>query len=215
MKRLLLISVICVLFFVPALAEKWPGSNMLSSPYTVSLAAWVPIYEEPGYDFACKRIVGEDGIYTITAECLDEEGSVWGKLKSGVGWVDLTRVRTMGQPPVTATHADVLDLNYETYYHVVIEKSPHMSKIAFRANETVTDVAVTALEYADWGYMPVQTLHAQPLMQKGTYLVAGVVFYGDMTAYGISFRDAQGMERHYAVTVSGRNGDLEMQEYVY
>lgn len=210
MKRLcalMLTVILCILLAGAALAQ--------SVNYIVKLEAWVPIYTEPGYDAASKRIVGEDGRYTITEEQLDEEGNIWGKLKSGAGWVDLTRLRTMGEPPVTATYAGILDLEYETYNHVVVEKSPYMTKIAFRANEMVTDVAVTTLEYAEWGYRPGQTLHKQPLLKEDTYLVVGVVFYGDMTAYGISFFDDRGAERHYAVTVSGRNGDLEMQEYVY
>ena len=44
--------------------------------------------------------------------------------------------------------------------------------------------------------------------------MAGVVFYGDMTTYGISFVDEEGNERYYAVSLSGMNGALVLNEYV-
>ena len=39
-------------------------------------------------------------------------------------------------------------------------------------------------------------------------------FPGDMTTYGISFTDADGAARHYAVSISGKDGSLVCAEYL-
>ena len=44
-------------------------------------------------------------------------------------------------------------------------------------------------------------------------LVADVVFYGDMTAYGLSFTDESGIQRHFAITMSGFDSSLVATEY--
>ncbi|MBQ2956335.1 MAG: hypothetical protein IJE08_07730, partial [Clostridia bacterium] len=106
------------------------------SEYQVTLDAWVPIYNEPDeMDGACIGIVGEDGVYTIIAEVQDELGNVWGELKSGAGWVNLNYVRFMGQPPITAYLADVIDSIDAEWCDVVVDNSEYMTRIAFRANE--------------------------------------------------------------------------------
>jgi hypothetical protein len=88
-----------------------------------------------------------------------------------------------------------------------------MVRIAFRANERLNNVRFTTLQYGDI-YEVVENHHWIHWMEEDTYFVAGVVFYGDMTTYGISFLDAEGNERHYAVSISGMNGALVMNEYV-
>lgn len=47
-----------------------------------------------------------------------------------------------------------------------------------------------------------------------SHIVAAVAFYGDMTTFGISFTDASGVQRHYALYISARNSSLVLEEYV-
>lgn len=54
-------------------------------PYTTTLAASAAIYTAPGGSFS--GYVGEDDIYTIVEEAYDDDGNLWGRLKSGIGWV--------------------------------------------------------------------------------------------------------------------------------
>jgi hypothetical protein len=59
-------------------------------PYTTSLKATDDIYDGPGYDYGYLKEVGEDGVYTIVEERIGDDGFLWGRLKSGAGWVRLT-----------------------------------------------------------------------------------------------------------------------------
>ena len=86
-------------------------------------------------------------------------------------------------------------------------------EIAFRAYEPLTDVALVSLDMAaDAAPIPSEVLAFLPDMSPDAPLLAGVVFYGDMTTYGLSFTDADGRSRLFAVSVSGRNGMLILEE---
>lgn len=69
-----------------------PPSHM---PYTIKLYASKRIYRGPKLQSGYVRSVAENGIYTIVDEDRDGDGNLWGKLKSGVGWV-LLEVNTAG-----------------------------------------------------------------------------------------------------------------------
>ena len=58
-------------------------------PYTVKLLANTPIYKRPDLNSAFVDYVGKAGTYTIVEEALDDNGNLWGKLKSGLGWIPL------------------------------------------------------------------------------------------------------------------------------
>lgn len=186
------------------------ASGVPQLPYRISLPAWTPVSSEPSYDVDCRMIIGEEGVFTIVEEQHDGEGSIWGRLKSGAGWVDLTCVRTSENPPVTANYAEAVPLTPENHSVFSAGKSEDAVRIAFRANEPLTAVRLTALELVDAGYAEAALLHELPVLEEDTYLVAEVVFYGDMTAYGISFTRADGTEQHCTVTISGRNGGVIM-----
>lgn len=59
-------------------------------PYTTRLSAALDIYNLPGAYNRYLRDVGISGTYTIVEEDYDEFGNLWGKLKSGAGWVQLS-----------------------------------------------------------------------------------------------------------------------------
>ncbi len=59
-------------------------------PYTTQLSAARNIYNGPGNDYSHVQDVGLTGIYTIVAEKYDAYGNLWGKLRSGIGWVQLS-----------------------------------------------------------------------------------------------------------------------------
>lgn len=59
------------------------------SPYTVTLEGATWVYQQPSFDSLCVQSVGEDGIYTIVEEAWDSTGRLWGRLRSGIGWVAL------------------------------------------------------------------------------------------------------------------------------
>ena len=65
----------------------------LTETYTVKIRQNnFPIYTNPGYNYPKADTTADIGVYTIVAECRDEDGNLWGRLKSGVGWVDVTLI---------------------------------------------------------------------------------------------------------------------------
>ena len=193
------------------LAELEP--ELTETPYVTALEAWLQIHEGPGYDFSYKSSVGKDGKYTIVEEAMDYEGNIWGRLKSGAGWVDLTYARTAKDAPLIAAFADDAMADQDGCILYAAEESPYSTKILFIANEKLTNVRFTALNPGETLYDSAETLYNVGTLTEKTPFIADVVFYGDMTAYGLSFVDSAGDERHFAVMLSGRNGAIVVEEY--
>lgn len=173
------------------------------------------IYAGPGYDYGFVGVVEKTATYTIVEEQVDDEGILWGRLKSGIGWVDLTetRARNEADEQVSANYADETLLKSGKYHEFIVEESEYLEKLAFRSYENVTDVQFTWLVW-DGETMEVdKVLHTIPELKAGEAFVAGVVFYGDMTMFGLSFVDEGGLTHYYSVSVSGRNGSLVFTEY--
>lgn len=184
-------------------------------PYTLTLDAAVPLFDGPGYDFCYVRAAGQDGVYTVVEEAWDEEGNLWGRLKSGAGWVDVSAVRAGNgeKALLTAAFADETLLDGTGYTQYIADDSDYMVKLVFRAGETLSKVSFLSMQFGENGYEPAETLYTLDTLSPETPFVAGVVFYGDMTAYGLTFTDASGAVHGYTVAVSGRNGSLILNEF--
>lgn len=173
------------------------------------------IFDGPGYDYSYLGTVREAGVYTIVEEAEDPDGNLWGRLKSGAGWIDLTSIRTEEylSAPITVSYTqDITPGSPEYLYRG--EKSEFAVQITFQPNEPITDVTFHLLEFTETSYTPGEPLLTLPPLNPGSAFTAEVVFYGDTTAYGLSFTDASGAQRHFAVAISGRNSTLVLWEYV-
>lgn len=60
-------------------------------PYTTPLAGSTEIYKEPDSSSKYVQDIGKKGVFTIVKEAYDSSGNLWGKLKSGLGWVLLKK----------------------------------------------------------------------------------------------------------------------------
>ena len=80
----------------PVEAEPVPTIPLHDVPYTTGLSASTLIYTKPDRSSKQVQSVGVDGIYTIVEEAYDSVGNIWGKLKSGAGWVMLHEVNPSG-----------------------------------------------------------------------------------------------------------------------
>lgn len=172
------------------------------------------IYAGPGYDFGFVGTVKEAGTYTIVEEAWDVEDNLWGKLKSGAGWIDLTEVRHCLQFPkaLSAGYANELLLKSGNFIHFDASVSDYPVQVVFRANESLTDVVLYSME-----------LHETMELSKEIYslskfgpekpLVVDLDFPGDMTTYAIRYTDGSGNTFCYCICISGRNGALIMFEY--
>ncbi len=100
------------------------------------------------------------------------------------------------------------------YHEFITENSEYTVKLFFKANEALTDIRFSLLEYGDSGTLNVaKELYTLPKLTPDKPLVTGVVFYGSMTTYGISFTDSNGQTHRYAIQTSGKDGSLLMNEY--
>lgn len=172
------------------------------------------IYEGPGYDYVFVGTVRERGTYTIVEESWDHEGNLWGKLKSGAGWVDLTEIRSedYAKALISANYADENFLLHGAYHLCSGDESEYRIPIAFRAYGTLRDVALFAYEFSGEDYVMGADFFTLSELTEEMPLVAELAFPGDMSMYGIRFVDENGNTHIYSIYISGRNGALVLTE---
>ncbi|MCD7765297.1 MAG: hypothetical protein LUH53_02090 [Lachnospiraceae bacterium] len=198
--------------------EKTADSDMEAGnelPYTIRITRNdLPVFDGPGYDYGYVWTIYSAGTFTIVEEQEDSEGILWGSLKSGIGWIDLSEAvsEETNEQPITAVFASDQIVTEGDYLEYVSDDSE--TTLAFRPNEELKDVTFSLLEYDEEGEWKIsEERYTIPDLSEGDVFVAGISFYGDMTAYGISFTDEAGEERCFAVHISGRNGSLLLDEY--
>ena len=179
--------------------------------YILNISGNQSVYSGPGYDYGFVMSVGISGLYTIVEEAWDSEGNLWGKMKSGVGWVDLTAVRAENQNPplLTANFADNSKYGID-YYDYATDFSDYAVPIRFRAGQDLHFMNFYAVDYDYFGLPQLRHLYSHGYMEADVPVVILVSFPGDMTTYAITFEDSQGNEYCYGIYISGRNGALVM-----
>ena len=185
-----------------------------SVPYLQKIKAGQPIYKGPGYFFDSTESVVLDGTYTIVEEYLDDNNALWGRLKSGAGWVDLSDVRGEYDAVLTMTvqEPDPYFVGLGSYEMYLQEDSEYTVWITFDPSEVVKNVQFVSFRLSDMGMSVDQVLYTLPELEPGVPLLAGVVFYGDMTTYGLMCTDADGYQKCYTVYQSGYDGSLVVTE---
>jgi len=157
-------------------------------------------------------IVGERGTYTIVEEVRDDEENLWGKLKSGLGWVDLTKIRAGEYALISANYADENLLLHGAYHHCPGGGAEYRIPIAFRAYGALRDVTLFYFDFGDEGYIPGEEFFTLAELTEEMPLVAELVFPGDLSMYGIRFTDEAGDVHTYGIYISGRNGELVLEK---
>lgn len=182
--------------------------------YLVALGAVTPIYSGPSYDETYAGVVGENGTYTIVEERWDGEGNLWGKLKSGAGWINLTAVQTEKTQavPLRVCYAEDLKLG-GAYDEFIASEGEFAVKLAFVAGVNLRGIVFRAMSSGEALFEPGETLYEKEKMDAGEVLVVAVEFPGDFSSYGFSCTDEAGETYHYAVYISGRNGEPALQTY--
>lgn len=166
------------------------------------------VYTGPAFVSGAAAMVGEAGTYTIVEEVTDADGNTWGRLKSGAGWLCLT------QPPKAPIYADYAAEDFNTYHAYWSDETDYITAIGFTPAERLTNVKFGLLDWFETeSYQMAEVLYTIDEMDPEHCFLAQVVFWGDMTTYGISFTDESGEARHYAVSISGKDGSLVCTEY--
>ena len=201
---------------VPATVPGETEGEDSSLPYLLKIdRADQSIFEGPGYDYVFVGTVREKGTYTIVEEVLDYEGNLWGKLKSGAGWVDLTEIRSpeYANALISANFADDNLILHGDYHYCPGELSEYRIPIAIRAYGSLRNVELCGFDFVGDDFVMGEAFFTLAEMDEERPLVAELAFPGDMSMYGIRFTDEAGNTYVYSIYISGRNGALVLSEY--
>lgn len=171
------------------------------------------IHTGPGYDNEDIGTLLDVGTYTITEQIVCDEGITWGKLKSGLGWIDLNKASDATlHIPITMERIDKELLGDMDCHLYLREETEYTQYLLIKPYEALTDVKLCFMNLAEDSLQPGETLYTLDKLDEDKPLVLGVVFYGDFTTFGLTFTDGEGIERQYIIYTSGRNGSVVLQE---
>ncbi len=110
--------------------------------------------------------------------------------------------------PISANYADDALLSSGNYHYFAEDASEFAVAVAFRANETLTDVALYELYWNDEGLIAGPCLYSLGQLDPGKPLVVDMDFPGDLSSYEIRFADARGVKQSRVIYMSGMDGSL-------
>ena len=190
----------------PTAYEAADSDNLL--PYTKKINRKdFPVWSGPGYDYEFVDTVRTATAYTMVAEVPDSEGNLWGLLKSGLGWVDLSLIQQEeAEPPIISANFANADQVADENNHHYRGDTPGTA-FAVYIYEAVTNMTVCPVHYEE------NLVYGEPLFTLDNWtpdkaFVADVQFPGDMSMYAIRFTDSDGNAHTYLIGISGRNGAL-------
>lgn len=108
--------------------------------------------------------------------------------------------------------ADYAPEHFVHHHHFHCGETEYVTDIGVIPMESMTNVKFTLLNVIDNYQVDQVLLELDSLAAEETVLLS-VVYWGDMTTYGISFTDADGHDRYYSLSVSGKDGSLICSEY--
>lgn len=118
---------------------------------------------------------------------------------------------------VTADYSENIS-DYAEYITYTVDESEYSTKILFMAEGTVTDFSFLSLSIKDVdengkATFDTESLYKLDKLTEEKPLEVTLTFYGDSPAYGISYKDAQGVTKNYTVTISGEDGSVILSEF--
>ncbi len=174
-----------------------------------------PIHKEPGFTAPAAGTVAQAGTYTIMEEVRDDDGTLWGRLKSGAGWIPVAGLEKQYLPHVllTADYADENLLLHGSYLRCEADRTEQAVVIALYPQKGLSDAQVFSTAVEDEGFLLQEVLGSFPALTPDKPLLLWVSFPGDMTAYCLRFADEAGAVHHVLISISGRDGSVLLSEY--
>lgn len=166
------------------------------------------IFKNPTYDATVVQPM-PTGTYTMVAEKTDDEGNLWGKLKSGLGWICLTDIRNFDEP-VAIGELDPDMKKAGGYAKVEIHDSDYAIPVVIQACEKLSDMHLYSCELAGAEMVTDELLLSHNGMSKDKVLVVFLEFPGDFSTYELQFSDSNGNFCRYRIATSGRNATLSV-----
>lgn len=186
-------------------------------PYLVTVPrADFPFHQGPGYHTPQTGRVELAGVYTIVEEAYDDSGNLWGKLKSGAGWLDLTRLKkeeTDGPVISMSSMAELLSGGGD-YIYCPIAFDQYARKIYLKANVPLTNVEIFPLNVFE-EQIEQPTVYTVASWGAGEFLLLEASFPGDFSAYGIRVTDSDGVIYRYSIweNLSGEGEPFSLNTY--
>lgn len=182
-------------------------------PYTEYVAfADQPIYSGPGYDYDYVGPVGIATNYTILEECEDSDGNIWGKLKSGVGWIDLTNARYAAghreENPPLLVGLQVADSTWADDYFIH-DETEYAVRIAFIAG---ADLYYRFYEGDISEFLQPGECLTMGSLEKDQTLIAQIAFPGDLTTYLMEVETHKDVVVWYQIYQSMEDGRIICEE---
>ena len=146
------------------------------------------------------------GNYTIVEEAFDGE-ILWGKLKSGIGWVCLDEILgyRVGAAPVVITECDGSG-NYQRYD---VHQGSYTRGITVYFREEVKSLSLC---YAPGGTVESEVLQLKGPLKPGSPIAFYVEFPGDLSEYQLWVEDIYGVWHTYHIYISGYDGSVRSYE---
>ena len=122
----------------------------------------------------------------------------------------------MKQPQVRAQWAKDALADYAAHDSFVAGQGEYAVKVLFASSHAVRDFKVLALTPQTKGNgltFSARELHTQATLSPERPLVVTMVFFGDLPNNGISYVDASGKVRKFALGQSGNDGSLYLDEF--
>ena len=112
--------------------------------------------------------------------------------------------------------SDALLADKDAYTEFLDGESDYMVKAVISASKNVTDLRIYSLrlteETGELTFSTDEELYSQETLGPDKPLVLGLVFVGDLPEYAVFYTDAAGVERRYAILVSGEDGSLLLMD---
>ena len=164
------------------------------------------IFDGPSFDAAPVQPLPV-GTYTIVDGAQDDEGLHWGKLKSGLGWICLSRIREFNAPVSIGQAGEELLEQVEFSYSV--EEHPYSFPVVIQACENLREIQIFTCQLGESRMEPDELIYQKQAMKKNDLMVVELDFPGDFSVYHVCFQDEDGELFMFQVSVSGRNGTIE------
>jgi len=188
------------------------NSSVTETANVITIPAEVSVFTGPGYDEGFSDVVGRTGQYTIIDTEYDSEGNVWGKLKSGAGWVDITALNKRSSLIISANYVDEELIQSKKYIEYNSTGYAGNQKFAIRAYKKIRDVKIVEATWGTNGMQDGEVLFTTDYLGPDRALVTNLSFPGDFSTYYVYFKDDANNQRKFTITQSLRNGELIFNE---
>ncbi len=179
----------------------------------------LPIYTGPGYGYDMKHAMGTAGTYTIVAEAQDSYGTIWGLLKSGSGWIDLTGIDRQELPQndpapegalltVDPVPDSMVNAGYEVLY--CEELSEYGRYLLIFPEVELKSILIVREDAYTGGDGPIKGQKLN-IRAKSPFLI--YVEFPDVCGYWLYVTDTEGVMHRYYLQESGEDGSILLREF--